>query len=505
MLRLLAARGGISQRVRASATRPGDPRWGIVTTNRTPASPYGVGLDGSNGGIVTRRTRPLAAAGFCCLVLLAACSNSTNDTTPSADPGTQGTGVTTGDPSDRDTFVALSGVPGVSDDAIAYSVIGTKAGNPLGICILDCYVDGIEAYFAFRNSEGGIFGRDLVIDEILDDEVVQNQQRSLDLISGNDAFGAFSATLLASGWGDLDDAGVPTYGWGIHATEAAERHNVFPHTVVRCATCPRPAVPYIAAETGATKAASIGYGFSENSKSCTNMVAESFERWEAESGVELVYTNDDLTYGLPNGAGPEVTAMKDAGVDFISTCLDLNAMKSLAQEIDRQGMDDVVLYHPNSYDTTFIAEGGEIFEGDVVLVQFRPFEASPGDSSMGDFLHWIDETGAEPSELSMVGWMNAATAFDGLLAAGPEFDRAKVVAATNAMTDYTFGGLSHPLNWGDSHTPFTPDAMLPDRDECSSFVRVEDGAFVPFGDPDKPWLCWAEGLETYEPTEHDFS
>ena len=48
------------------------------------------------------------------------------------------------------------------------------------------------------------------------------------MTSGDDAFGAFQATLVASGWGDLDAAGVPTYAWGIHAAEAANRPHIFP-------------------------------------------------------------------------------------------------------------------------------------------------------------------------------------------------------------------------------------------------------------------------------------
>lgn len=452
------------------------------------------------------RTVVRLATACCAVVLLAgACGNSSGEQAgPDGDGPAAGSATVTDE--ERDTFVKLSGVPGVTDDEIAYTVIGTKTGNPLGICILDCYADGIRAYFAFRNSEGGIYGRQLVLDEVVDDELAQNQQRSLDVVSSDDAFGVFQATLLASGWGALDQAGVPTYAWGIHATEAAHRPSIFPSTVVRCADCPRPMVPWVAKQEGATKAASLGYGATENSKVCAQMVAESFRRHEDTFGVEMVYEKDDLQYGLPNGIGPEVTAMKELGVDFISTCIDLNGMKSLAQELARQGMaDDVVLYHPNSYDHTFIEEGGELFEGDIVTVQFRPFEVDPGNSTMEDYRHWMEEIGREPSELSMVGWINASTAFDGLLAAGPEFDRQKVIDATNALEGYTAGGLIRELDWGTAHTPFTAADPRPDRPECSALVRVEGGRFVPYGDPSTPWVCWDSwDTDQTEPTLRDF-
>lgn len=448
--------------------------------------------------------RAIAASLALCL-LLAACGNSTDDTSSTTAPGGKAGGGGGGGEETRDEFVALDGVPGVSDDEIAYAVIGTKTGNPLGTCILDCYVEGIEAYFAYRNSEGGIYGRDLVIGEVLDDELAMNQQKSLDVISGRKAFGAFQATLLATGWGDLDQAGVPTYTWGIHATEAANRPHIFPSLTVRCADCPRPGVPYIASVSGANKLASIGYGVSENSKVCTGTVAEATERYEDESGVSLAYTNDDLDYGLPNGIGPEVTAMKKAGVDFISTCIDLNGMKTLAQELQRQGMDDVILYHPNSYDQNFIAEGGDLFEGDVVNVQFRPFESDAAGTGLELFLEWMDEQGSEPTELAMVGWINASLAFDSLLAAGPEFDQESVTAAANSFTEYSADGILQPIDWTRAHTPYTADDPKEDGPSCAAYVRVEGGEFVTVAPAEEPWFCWdSEPDAAFEPETASF-
>jgi ABC-type branched-subunit amino acid transport system substrate-binding protein len=263
-------------------------------------------------------------------------------------------------------------------------------------------------------------------------------------------------------------------------------------------------VPYVAAQSGATKAASLGYGVSESSKVCTATVAEAFDLYEDESGVELVYTNSDLQYGLPNGIGAQVSAMKAEGVDFISTCIDLNGMKTLAQELERQGMQDVVLYHPNSYDHTFIEESGELFEGDVVVVGFRPLEASAKGNALAEFQEWMDKQGSTPTELAMVGWLNASLAFEGLLRAGPEFDRENVIAATNAIEGWTAGGLLTPIDWTVAHQPYTADQPS-EEPECVAMVRVEDGEFVPFSSPTEPWLCFdPEDSRSFEPTPTDF-
>ena len=236
-------------------------------------------------------------------------------------------------------------------------------------------------------------------------------------------------------------------------------------------------------------------------------MAASVEMYGDDVGAEVVYTNDDLDYGLANGIAPEVTAMKAAGVDFISSCIDLNGMKTLAQELRRQGMDDVVLYHPNTYNQSFVTEAGDLFEGDFVSVQFRPFEAEAADTALADFLEWMDETDAEVSELAMVGWLNASLAFEGLLAAGPDFDREKVTAATNRLTEFTAGGLIEPVDWSQGHTPYTEATRDVDTGpECTSLVRIVDGQFETVAPADSPWLCWDGGDRSWsEPEPTNFT
>jgi hypothetical protein len=456
---------------------------------------------------VFRSRRVSFTGAFLVLVLAAAaCGNSGDDDTSSGTTAADSEAPSGGGESHRDEFVSISGVPGVSDDEITYSVVGTKNNNPLGTCILDCYVQGIEAYFAWRNSEGGIYGRDLVLGDPIDDELAQNQARALDVISGNDSFGNFQATLLATGWGDLDQAGVPVYAWGINATEAADRSHIFPSAVIRCADCTGRTASYVAQLAGAHHAALLGYGATENSKTCAQTATRSVETYAEDSGVDVVYTNDDLAYGLPNGIGPEVTAMKQAGVDFISTCIDLNGMKTLAQELHRQGMDDVTMLHPNTYNQQFVADNADLFEGDYVGVAFRPFEADTEGTEAADFKEWMDRQGDEPSELAMVGWLNASLAFEGLLAAGPEFDRDKVTAATNAMTDFDAGGLIEPINWTEAHTPYTQATRDQDSsDECTALVKIVDGKFETVAPKDKPWECWSNtDLDWADPTPTNF-
>ena len=405
----------------------------------------------------------------------------------------------------RHEFVALEGVPGVTDEEIRVNVIGTRSNNPLGTCILDCFVTGIQAYFDYVNDAGGVYGRRLVIGEELDDELGYNQDRALKIVADNNTLASFQATLaFAFGWGDLHDAGIPTFVWNIHGPEAVNRDTIFSSFVIGCPTCTSRGLPWLVAQAGGSRVAFLGYGVSAGSKVCAKAFADSVELYSAELGLEVAYFNDDMAYGLPNGVGPEVTQMADAGVDFIISCMDLNAMLTLAQELERQGVrDQIKMLHPNSYDAEFVANAGSLFDGDYVLVLFAGFEYDV-DSDLRDAYHqWVPAHGGPVAEQTMVGWINADLFVTGLLESGPSFSRQSIIDSLNQIT-YGADGLINPIDWRRQHNPVTEGDPANDYElECVSYVRMEGGAFVGF--QPAPWMCWSNAdLSWYEPVPTNF-
>ena len=393
------------------------------------------------------------------------------------------------EPEHRHTFVPISGVPGVNDDEIKVTSIVTISNNMLGTNIA-AYNDGIEAYFNFINDTGGIYGRELVLANKRDDQLFANQAESLAMVEEDDSLAAFVATLLFFGADTLNDAGIPTFGWNIH-NEFADRWNIVGNIAPSCIGCIHQLFPWVAHQVGATKVGIFGYGNSENSKVCAEGTRDSIEYYSAEAGgMTVEFFDTSIEFGLAGGVAPQVSEMKDKGVDFIFTCLDLNGMRTIAQELVKQDhRDQVTMYHPNTYNHDFVAANADLFEGDLVFTQFVPFEAEIDSELQRRFFEYTADLKLE--EQTIVGWLNAHLFYDGLLAAGPEFDRASLMEAVRSFEDYSHDGLTNPIDWNRQIAlpNDNPDADYEYR--CVNGVQIVDGAFVQWtGEPGKPWMCW---------------
>jgi hypothetical protein len=393
----------------------------------------------------------------------------------------------------RSAFVEIDGVPGVTKDEIRFSAVGTSSNNPSGQCYLDCFLQGAEAYFAYRNAQGGIYGRDLVITDPLDDALGKNQERTLEIISADDTFGVFNVPIIGSGYKALQEKGWPVYTFLVDNPGTQGMDNLFASYSNSCVgPCPRIDYPYPAQALGAEKIAALGFSIAASSQKCAEQVATSFKKYEDVDGAEVVYLNKDLAYGLPNGIAPEVTAMKNAGVDLVFACIDGNTNKALIQEMRRQNLDARVVWYQG--DEEFFKENADLVEGSIIGTHLRPFIATETEGQKL-YKEWMDKTGAENlTEISMHGWIAADMAFQGLKAAGAPFDRKKVIDATNAIKGYTADGWINARDIGRGHTSPTADDPVThgEQPHCFSYMEFTGGTYR-FLEPltaDKPYACW---------------
>jgi ABC-type branched-subunit amino acid transport system substrate-binding protein len=435
-----------------------------------------------------RRTRFTRSRVLLALALLAiavtACGNARGSASGSA--------TTVASPSGGSGNVNTGGAPGVTGNEVKFGAFGTRSNNPLGTCLLDCFDAGVKAYFAWRNSQGGVNGRKLVLSKEIDDQLGADQQAALQLTSANDVFGAFSAALAPSGYADVAHAGIPLYTYGVNFDQMNGQPGIYGDRPVICVICTSRFFPYVGTLVHAKRIAAIGYGVAAAPKDCVASAVASVKKYAPETGQSISYQNDTLDFGLKNGIGPQVTAMKQAGTDMVATCMDLNGVKTLKQEMKRQGMGNVPVLHNDSYNHEFIRSAGDLFNGDILQTSFRPFEADAAGSQLDSFKQWMAKTNQPLSEIALQGWVNADLAYQGLKAAGKNPTRASVIAATNKLNAFSAGGLISPIDWSRQHQAWTDADPLTHGyvTECRAFLRVDNGNFVLLAPKDTPFACF---------------
>jgi hypothetical protein len=374
--------------------------------------------------------------------------------------------------------------PGVSDTEIRVGGVVSKT-NPLGGNYASAF-DGVKAYFAMLNSsrENGIYGRKLRLVSERDDQVASNRLEVRALLSEDNVFAVLPvAVVLFTGSDLLAQAGVPTFGLNINAEWGSEHAPGPPNLFGEkgsflCLTCPVQSVPWLAKQVKAKKVGVLAYQVAQSSD-CAKARLASFEKYPT---AKVEFLDTSLSFGIAD-LSSDVSQMKDKGVDLVASCMDNNGTLTLAKEMKKQGL-DATQYLPSVYNHRFIKENARFFEGSYTATLFTPFEVKQKPTGLKDFQKWMKRGGLEENEYSLAGWINADLFYQGLMAAGPQFTRQKVVEEINKITDYTAGGLLPGIDWTIAHTQIWSQG-------CAVLSQIHNGTFVPkFSAPGRPFICF---------------
>ena len=306
--------------------------------------------------------------------------------------------------------------------------------------------DGMNAYFDMINSKGGIYGRKLKITSQRDDIIgLQNQEQVQASLAEDNTFATFIATLQFGGADALAAAGQPTFIWNINP-EMAGHDNIFANLGALCLGCSGQVAPYIAQQLKLTKVGVLGYGVAQSSKLCAQGIKESFAKYPT---AQVVFYDDTIGFAEPN-LSAQVAQMKQKGVDFVQTCMDINEVILLGKEMQKQGL-KAVQQLPNGYDKDLVANNADVLEGSIVVPQFVAFEVQPQIPEVKEFLAQMKKINKAPVEVAASGWILADELYTGLKLAGPEFTQKKVIDGLNTVKDYSDNGFIVPIDWTKSH------------------------------------------------------
>ncbi len=420
-------------------------------------------------------------------MLAAACSNSSSGKAKQASTTTTTAGTTAA----AGKYPAVN-QPGVTSTEIRVSGVASTT-NPTAVLYGTAF-DGVQAYFDMVNSEGGIYGRRLVLANRHDDQTVDDRREVEAILDQDHPFAVLPVSVvLFTGSDLLAKAGIPTFGWNIQDDWTGPQ-NFFAQTGALCngSACPNPTLPWVAHKLGKKRIAVLAYTVAQ-SANCLDMIEASFAKYPS---AKIVFADKSLAFGVTD-LSSDVKKMGDAKVDLVTTCMDANGVLTLAREMRQQGV-NALQYFPDAYDHEFMAKNGGFFEGSIVGVQEAPLETKPSFPALDDFQKWMDKAGYRKTENAEVGWVNAAQFVAGLRAAGPNFTQQKVVDAINHAPPFDAGGLIAPLTWPRAHTDKYGGLR------CTAFVKVHDSKFVPvFSPAGKPFTCLAPNLTdvtTAQPT-----
>jgi branched-chain amino acid transport system substrate-binding protein len=378
--------------------------------------------------------------------------------------------------------------PGVSDSEIRVAGVATVTNDPTGNTLGDTF-DGVEAYFEYINTtEGGVYGRELVLDSKRDDQLSNNRSEVQALLE-EDVFAVLPVAVdLFAGADLLAETGIPTFGWLVNPEWGSEENSPGPANFFGqfgsfiCFTCGQPSpMVWLAKELGLKRVGVIALNVPQ-SQGCAEGLENSFEKYPT---AEVVFNDQSLAFGAVDYSA-QVAQMVEADVDYVVTCIDGNGVVTLSREMKKQGLDAVQIL-ANAYNHKFVKANADFLEGYYVFTPFAPFETRPKPAGLKLYEKWIKKTGGAKNENSLIGWLNADLFATGLKAAGPEFTQQKVVDAINAITDYDAGGILSGTDWTTAHE---------DDPDCFAMTKIVDGKFKPvFGKPGEPFLCLPEDLD----------
>jgi ABC-type branched-subunit amino acid transport system substrate-binding protein len=427
--------------------------------------------------------------GMAVVVALAACGNSSSSK-PQATGGTPATTAAQQSLAENDPVHA----PGVTSSTISVAAITSKT-NILGGTEGN-FPDGVQAYFNYINSTGGIYGRELKISHNRDDLMSQNQQQISASLSNDNAFATFIATptLSAPGVQQLAQHNQPTFIWNINP-EMIGHPNVFGTVGALCFNCYGQGSPFLAQQYHFTKVAILGYGVTASSQQCAQAIKLSFQKYPS---AQVVFFDDALQFAQAD-LSSDVSQLKAAGAQLIFTCIDQKESVILGKELVKQ-QSTAVQTLPNSYDQSFVAANAQYLEGDFVSPGFAAFEYTPMVPEEQTMMTWLHNGNLPVNELSSEGWVAANMFVEGLKLAGPHFSQQGVINALNSQTAFDANGMIVPIDWTKQHNdPRGPNGTINQKytgnHNCTSTVRVHNGTFVtlPTVPGGKQWVCLPPG------------
>jgi ABC-type branched-subunit amino acid transport system substrate-binding protein len=366
--------------------------------------------------------------------------------------GATPTGATPGDPGTAGANPAAaagactpqhSDAPGVTDTEISLGNVSTISGPVPNFGATGRA--GAKAYLDFVNTQGGVCGRKLNLvngDDRLDPGINRSQTDQMK----DSVFGFVGDTTVEDdgGAGVIGGTNIPNCSL-IIGNNALKQPNFYSPNPIDPTTDTNGTTPiwnWMKANKGITK---VGIVYPDNPNAAARITG-----YQADIAAAGLVADPIIKVAVTetNYVGV-ATQMKNAGDDSFITVLEYNGISKLAQAIKQVGWTPKAPYYgAQAYGPQVPQLAGDAANGALIGLTHDIVEGgSPEMQTFAQF-YQASSSGQPLDFFAIMGWAAAKLCVDAIAAAGPAPTRDAAIAALNATTEYTAGGILAPRNPG---------------------------------------------------------
>lgn len=365
---------------------------------------------------------------------------------------------------------------GVSADSILLGNVSTLTGPVPGL--FRGAVVGTQAFLAYQNSLGGVYGRRLnlkVGDDALDAGEHRNQV--VNLIPQVFAFVGSFSVFDDAGTEEISRTNVPDVGVGLSPQRFALKNN-FSIAPIASGASLGP-LNYFKARFGPSVTSKVGSIYADVPSSVS--AYRGLRAAMVSVGYQFVYerkyeaTESDFT--------ADIVRMREAGVREIVMQADVATIARVAKASAKQGFSvPLANYGATAYDRAFLTQAGQSAEGaewnqNIALYQGEDAATVAEVQLMNTWIQRV-APGASADLFNLYGWASARLFVQALVAAGPRATRDSTLNALRHIDDFDGNGILAPAGPASKRPPI-----------CFLVIKVHAGHFVRVDPPSRGFRC----------------
>ena len=335
-----------------------------------------------------------------------------------------------------------------------------------------------EAYANYVNSQGGIYGRKLVVLPYDDQEdSAQNRADVLDachkafaLVAGTSAFDDESPPAVAQ-------CGIPVVTAGA-ATDAAAQspYEFFAGGTFLHAYPTGSGAWFVQHFPSAVKHAAMVY---LNAAATIEQAQHRMAGYQA-AGFNWVYTTE-VSVTEPNYA-PYILQMRSKGVQWVSMQADGDSDARFVEAMQQQGWKPQVLALDQAiYSPGFLQSVGHAADGEFMVLNSAMYEDAASNQQVKLFDTWMQRTDPNfpKDDWAFGAWASSALFAQAIRQVGPHLTRSALLSVLKGTGSFDGGGGL-----------ISPGAVVSQRSPspCFMIARIQNGAFTRY-DPSSGYIC----------------